>query len=250
MLRVDESGVGRAVLFLHGMPSPPSEMTELARTLPSVRALVPTLPGYAGEAPRPGRHGAREVEAALLAALAARGISEVDVVGYSMGAYRAASLALSGRVRVGRLVLLSPLLGMTPAERQSKRDLAAAIRGGADLVAMAPSVFLAPSRVSIPDLRARVEGWARVAATETLLEELDDLADLPDLHVRLSEIPDPVFVRVGALDTITPVSGAEKIVATAPRGSLEVVDGVAHALLPEDFEGTSRWVADCLAAPI
>jgi pimeloyl-ACP methyl ester carboxylesterase len=248
MLRIDESGAGRPVLFLHGMPSPASEMMDLARTISDVWALVPTLPGYAGEAPRPGRHGARAVEASLLEALAARGVSELDVVGYSAGAYRAASLALSGKLRVGRLVLLSPLLGMTADERKSKRDLAAAIRAGAEFVSMAAPAFLAPSRLSDSALRKRVEGWARAVTTETFLEELDDLADLPDLHLRISELAAPVSVRVGALDVVTPVRHAEDIVAKAQRGSLDVVDGVAHAILAEDFEATARWLASSLAA--
>jgi pimeloyl-ACP methyl ester carboxylesterase len=247
MLHITETGTGPAVLFLHGLPSPAAEMAALGATLAGRRVLVATMPGYAGTAPAPGRQGVAAIEAMLLAALDARGIEELDVVGYSMGAYRAVSLALSGRVRVRSLVLLGPLVGLTEAEAEGMRGFATGLRAGMDFTGVLAKRFLSKAMAADPEAARSVEAWLRLAPASVLIEELEDLAAAPSLVARVTELRLPITLRVGAEDVATPSAHAEDIAARAEDAVLEIVPGVGHALMVEDFEETARSVARGLA---
>ena len=247
MLHITETGTGPAVLFLHGLPSPVDQMDALGATLEGRRVLVATMPGYAGTAPAPGQQGVAAIEAMLLAALDTRGIEELDVVGYSMGAYRAVSLALSGRVRVGALVLLGPHVGLTAAEAEGMRGFATGLPAGADFTGVLAKRFLSKARAEAPELARSVETWLGLAPAAVLIEELEDLAAAPSLLARVPELDLPITLRVGAEDVATPSAHAEDIAARARDAVLEIVPGVGHALLVEDFDETARAVGRGLA---
>lgn len=72
-----------------------------------------------------------------------------------------------------------------------------------------------------------------------------------DLRPRLAELDVPILARVGTADLATPPALSEEIVEHAARGHLELVEGVGHALIHEDLEGTvastRRALDDALA---
>ncbi len=187
MLRTTELGTGPAVLLLHGLPSPPAELVRLGATLHGRRVLVPSMPGYAGAPPAPGRQDIASIECAILALLAERGVAEVDVVGTSMGAYRAIRLALSGRVVVRSLALLGAFAGLSAEERDAMRGLAGALRGGVDLSGVLAPRMLSKAAVTEPAFVSAVEEWLSLAPPEVLIEELEDLADAVSLPHRTAE---------------------------------------------------------------
>lgn len=106
------------VLMLHGCPAPAASLAPL---LPAVsashRVLVPDLPGYGGEPALAGPDRFARTTDALVELLDARGILEVDVVGFSSGALRAVALAAAHPRRVRRLVLLGAVVEIEPATR-------------------------------------------------------------------------------------------------------------------------------------
>ena len=247
MLHTLDVGTGAPVLLLHGMPSPPEELVALAATLAGRRALIPFMPGYAGAPPATGRQGFAPIETALLALLAERGVADVDIVGTSAGAYRAIRLALSGRVPVRSLTLLGGFAGLSPNERDGMRGFARALRDGVDLRGVAVPRMLAKTSVADAARVRAVEGWLSLASPDVLIEELEDLADAPSLLDRVGELDVPITLRVGAEDVAIPPSHSESIASRARDAVLEIVPGVGHALLVEDFTETARSVQRAVA---
>lgn len=242
-MEILELGAGAPVVLLHGSPTPVDHMLPLARLLARAhRVLVPAFPGYGGTPSSPGDDVLERGNAALAAALREQGIARPILVGYSLGAYRALSLALGGEVRARGVVCLAGFATLDAEARGSKVELAAAIRAGADLRDAVPAIFMSPAMVaSRPDLVEDVKRWIGAAAPSTLADELDAVARCPDLLGDLRALRAPLLGRVGALDLACPPRLTEDLVAAAD-GTLEVVPGVAHAILHEDLDGTASSI--------
>jgi 3-oxoadipate enol-lactonase len=95
----------------------------------------------------------------------------------------------------------------------------------------------------------RVTAWLTTTTGSALAAELDALAASRDLRPELAALRCPVYARVGDLDAGCPPSWSQDLVRCVPRGELELVHGVGHALMIEDVAGTVAAVrARVLAA--
>ena len=234
-LHVFESGHGPDVVLLHGLPSPPHELEAVARELTGFRVLVPHLPGY-GESPAaPTRHSVRAVSEALRAALRERGVKRPALVGYSMGAYRAIELASSVSAR--SVLALAGFASLSPEERAGMKGFADLLRAQTDVKPLLPPRYLSEAARNA-DSEQAVRAWADAATTETLIEELEDLAVAPSLLDTLAKLRCPLTARTGELDVAVPPSHARAMAAAAPQGVVEIVPGAGHALFLEDRAGT------------
>ena len=222
-VHVFDRGAGRAVVFLHGLPSPPADLEGLAEELPSFRVLVPHVPGYGRSPAAPGRQSVAQVERALVERLRALGVERPVLVGFSMGAYRVLSLA--AQLRASSVLALAGFADMLRANKDIRSLLA-------------PRFLSSGHRAARPSDDAIVEAWLDVAPASVLIEELDDLAASPSLTNEIAHLDCPVVARTGELDMATPASHARAIAATAKHGTAEIVPGVGHALLLEDRAGT------------
>lgn len=239
---VHDEGKGRPILLLHGLPSPPADMLALGRRLRG-RILVPHLPGYGLSRTVSGPHSVSLIENGLVRLLREREATDAAVVGYSMGAYRALSLALRTELRISAMVLLSGFASLSTDERAGLLAFAHALRGGVDLRDQAPPRFLAPSFASQPAQARAASAWLDLAAPEVMAEELEDAAVAPGLEGRLGELSCRVLVRTGELDLAVPVHHARALAASIRGAKLEIVPGVAHAQWIEDPNGTAAAVA-------
>ena len=249
MIRVESAGSGPAVLFLHGAPSTPRVFRSTVERLKTSReCLVATLPGYGG-VPQLAPYSWDEVTAELEATLAERNVKEVDVVGHSGGTVRAFLLALSGRVRVRKIVALGPTFALPPEGREAYRGLAQALRTPAGAAILRAQVVPA---LMTPEFRARddddvrdVLSWADAIAYDALADELEAFADLPHSLEELKGVTAQVLLRVGSRDTNTPPALAEALRGLLPNATLDVVPDCAHALPYEDphnAETTARFL--------
>ena len=145
-LHVTDTGSGPLVLLVHGCPSTTGYFAALVAALsPSCRVLVPELPGYGSSPPLPGEYTFARVQSMLEDEVLARGVEEVAVLGFSIGAYRALALALdSTRVRVTRLMLLSGIAGADDEVRERYRQLAGMARNGVDVSSQWLDMMAAP----------------------------------------------------------------------------------------------------------
>jgi pimeloyl-ACP methyl ester carboxylesterase len=149
-------------------------------------------------------------------------------VGASLGGYLALALARLAPDRVERLVLAGARAGADSPERKQVRD------------------------ASISLLRERgVEGYRSSApfpipdgvTEEELVGALRVLRDRPDASTVVAGFERPLLLVVGEHDDVLPVDEARSIVASAPDGRLEVVEGAGHIVSedrPERFNEIVR----------
>ncbi len=236
-IHVFDQGTGRAIVLLHGLPSPPGELEAVAAALAPYRVLVPHLPGYGRSSANPGAHGVVAVEDALCAALDVRGVEAPILVGFSMGGYRALSLAL--RRPASAVVVLAGFADLSTEERAGMRGFAELLEAGEDLRPVLPGrILTAAHRKRRPGDDAVVASWVDCAPAWVLAEELRDLETAPSLLHRLAELRCPVVARTGEVDLAMPPHHARDIAAAARHGAFEIVPGVGHGLFLEDGPGT------------
>ncbi|HYD40390.1 MAG TPA: alpha/beta fold hydrolase [Anaeromyxobacter sp.] len=231
-LFVRESGPveSPAALLLHGQVLDGEVWAEVAGPLAHTRrVLVPDLPGY-GRSPAIAPFSLEAVAAAVEASMEARGIRDLDVIGFSLGTYHALALALGGRLRVRRLYLLGPFAGGDVTVRERFAGFAAMVRAGAvDPAEAFVAMSLGAEWAAVhPQTTARVLARARTAPRATIVAELEAAASCTDLRPSLAHVRAPTLVRVGTADVHTPPAWAEEIAAAIPGARLERADGVGH----------------------
>lgn len=250
MVHVDVIGDGaRNVVLLHGCPTPPRHMERLGQALgASYRVFLVHHPGY-GASPAPQRaYSMDEASAWLESALLERGVQEAALVGYSAGAYRALYLLARGRSRWTGLVSMAGFARIAPEQRAAYLQFSQALlQGGVDLTGALVDLILAPDlRTSSSELVREVASWMQATSAEALSRELLAYAEGEDLLPLLRENPIPSLALVGELDHNQPPARSEEIIEAMPNASLQILPGVGHALLLEDFPATLAAVEDFL----
>jgi 3-oxoadipate enol-lactonase len=227
-LFIGDSGRGLAVVLLHGTPSDPNDFKALADALaPRHRVLVPHLPGYGKTLPDAAPRSLDRMTARLEEGIARLGVSEAAVVAFSGGAYKAVAMALGGRVKVERLALLAPVLGLDPPVAQAYRDMIAAVRAGAFdprptwLDRMASPGFAERD----PAGAARILAWLDAVPLSVLCDELVAVADAPDLRPRVSDLECPLLVAAGTVDHAVPFDASKAVAALSSRSVFMPIGG-------------------------
>lgn len=250
-LHIDERSRGPAVVLIHGTPTDPEHMWRLGEPLAEdFRVLVPHLPGYGKSPPAPEPYSFEAVNALLEAALAERGVSSAVLVGYSFGASRALQLALRRRLAVRAVVSLAGIADVSEADRLQAAQSVEPLRAGVDLTDLAAARLISEDFARRhPEALQEVRSWMKAAPASVLAAEMDAVSRWENLTPRISAIVAPVTARVGDRDVAAPVEQSRAIVEAVPGGRLEIVSGVSHALLLEDFDATLASVkAACRAA--
>lgn len=210
----EEGGTGVPVVLLHGLGMSSRSMSALLRALGArTRALAPDLPGYGlSPKPRAGMLGIDELARTVLAWMDEVELTEVVLVGHSLGAQVAGEVALQAPERVRRLVLIAPT--GDPA-RRSVGQLA--LRLAQDARLEPPSLLL----LAVGDyLRAGPGQMVTLMsrAIRRAVEQLHVTVDVPLLVVR------------GERDPVVRQQWCESIVAGTSGSRLVVVPGAAHGI--------------------
>lgn len=236
------SGVGPAVLFLHGLGGSAtawqSQLDDLGDTF---RCIAWDLPGYGDSDPIvPLTFPA--IAAAAVALLDELDIERVDVVGLSFGGQQALHLALEHPDRVGRLVLAdtSARFGADGTDPEAwKRLRLDPLDGGVTPAEMAPSVIdaiTAPRFGGVERDRA-IAAFSRIPPDG--LRAAVECLPTHDVSDRLGDVSAPTLVIVGELDEETPVAYAEELAEGIPDAELRVIHGVGHLTpseAPDEFD--------------
>jgi pimeloyl-ACP methyl ester carboxylesterase len=233
-----EAGAGAPLLLLHGIGAAAEsfapQLESLARDF---RVIAWDAPGYGGSSdhsePRPTPAHYAEAAVALLDALQ---IERAHVLGHSLGALIAASLARRHPMRVARLILVSAASGYAltpgaayPLALQSRLD---------DLEKLGPAGMAEAraARLCAPDARpAALAAVRRVMAqirptgyrqAVALLAQGEIARDLPHISC-------PTLVLCGARDVITPPDRVRALTALLRDGRYRELPGLGHACYVE-----------------
>ncbi|WP_369961965.1 alpha/beta fold hydrolase [Leifsonia sp. EB34] len=215
----------KTVLLLHGIGVSSRYFHRLAPELAQdSRVIAVDLPGF-GRAPKPGHRLTVEDFAGLVAAfIDSRGCGPVVVVGHSMGAQIATSLARQRPDLVTAVVLVGPV--MPPADATPVR---AAARLLVDTLRESPH----SNALVFTDYVRCGSRWYLAVLPSMLAYRVED--DLPALAV-------PVTVVRGARDPIARAEWSRAITSLAVSGRFVEVPGAPHVVMLSHAREVAREV--------
>jgi pimeloyl-ACP methyl ester carboxylesterase len=220
-LSVADRGAGKAFLILHGGAGPAS-VTGLAEALAEqARTIVPIHPGFAGQ-PRPSWfHRIDDLVLAYLALLDRLDVSEVVVIGNSIGGWIAAEMALRRSPRIAGIVLLNAVgINAGPGARiGNPMELPPEKR--ASLAFNDPTRFAFPQTPETVAMMSVNQNAIFAYAGEPYMHD-------PGLKARLAEIDIPALVVWGESDGIVDLEYGRHYAESIPDGRFEVIAEAGH----------------------
>jgi pimeloyl-ACP methyl ester carboxylesterase len=226
-ITVDEYGdaaaaPGTAALVLHGGAGPRSVAGFAAALSQHAHVIVPTHPGFDGT-PRPeSTDSVADLAVAYLDLIEELGLTEVMVLGSSVGGWIAAEMGLlDNRGRISALVLLGAT-GIKPEPPLEIADPATLgpVRTG-ELAFYKPELRLDPSTLSD-------QQKAGMAANQRTLAVYAGVGNDPKLRGRLHRVTVPVLVIAGEQDGIVPLEYSRTLADSFPRATFRPVAEAGH----------------------
>ncbi len=220
-------GSGPVVVLVHGLGGSAEDWRNLAPYLAGAgfRVYIPDLLGYGRSAkPVDFSYSVRDEAGVVMGFMDALGLKQVDLGGWSMGAWIVELAATEHPERVTRLMLFDAVgLDVKPNwDTGLFTPMTAAQLDQLDALLM-PDPPRVPSYVARDILRlSQKNGWVVKRALATMMTA-QDVTDkmLPQLKM-------PVLILWGSLDRIVPLDQAETIHRLVPQSELDVVAGCGH----------------------
>ncbi len=242
-----EAGTGAPLLFLHGIPGVQGSELLLNRLADSYRVIAPRHPGFGESTGTEQLQDLHDLIYYYLDFLDAEKLSDLPIIGHSLGAMFAAELAAVQPERFSHLVLMAPLGLWNPAHPV------------ADFYAMTPAQ-LAEATYHDPESPAAQAASAAPEENEGyiafMLERAKSLATaakytwpIPNrgLSRRLHRISAPTLLVWGESDRIVPPAYAQDFQAGIPRAKVEIIAGAGHLPQLEQPEKLAEVVQSFLA---
>jgi pimeloyl-ACP methyl ester carboxylesterase len=222
-LVVEERGEGQPFLLLHGGAGPAS-MTRFASLLAErhpVRVITPTHPGFA-RTERPNElkniKGLAQLYAAFLDHL---GVSDVTVIGNSVGGWIAAELALLANPRVSGIVLVGATgieVAGHPIPDVSKLTLD-------EVMSLS---YHNPKPFKVDPASVTDDQHAIISSNRAALQVYAPQSTDPTLAQRLAKIAVPALVISGESDRIVDPDYGRAYAAAIPGARFELLAGTGH----------------------
>jgi 2-succinyl-6-hydroxy-2,4-cyclohexadiene-1-carboxylate synthase len=251
-------GNGPPLLLLHGFTGSRGTFSHLrTRLTPHADVVAVDLPGH-GETPFRDDTTFASTLGELVTLFDELGLSEVDVVGYSLGARVALGLAVEASARVRRLVLESGTPGLRQRRQRGERRrqdeaLAACIEAGGleNFVRAWEALPLFAGLRSLPaEVQEAVRARRLACHPDGLALSLRrlGLGSQPSYWSALPRVRTPTLLLTGARDgKFTAL--ARRMAAELPVVCGHVFPGVGHAPHLEAPEAWVREVTGFLSAP-
>lgn len=244
LLAVDDTGSGEPLVLVHGVATTREIWTGIGPQLSRTRRVITLdLPGFGESAPSGPGFELDEVAERVARGLAAHGVrGPIDLVGHSLGAAVALTLAARRPRTVRRLILVAPA-GLASLPKFARRGLAlgadpalAARRALAPLTDFAWGrrlllAFAAADGASIPPLQARLMVGASASAQRTA----DALRTITaaDLRPLLREARVPLGVIWGVRDRTIPARLAATVREIRPDAEVMMIEQAGHVAMVE-----------------
>jgi pimeloyl-ACP methyl ester carboxylesterase len=222
-LTFDDVGTGPAVLVLHGGGGPLTVARFVEAMSADARVIAPVHPGFGGT-PRPDDFDSIEKLADTYAELLERlALTDVLVVGFSIGGWIANALALRAGARLRSVVLVNGAGILVDGEPC------------ADVFALTPQQLSAlsyhdPARHGIDPTAltdAQKAGMAANMRTLAVYGRARGMGD-PGLRARLADVRVPVLVVWGESDRVVTPAYGRAVAASFPDARLEILERCGH----------------------
>lgn len=220
-----DRGAGPPLLFLHGAGGLPADAPFMGGLAAHARVIAPTHPGF-GRAPLPDWiDSVDDLAYIYLDLLDALDLTDVTLVGTSMGGWIAAEIATKSTARIGRLVL-GDTVGIKVSDRLT-RDVV-------DIFATDPDVLTglsfydrskAPDWSTLPDDAMEAIARNREASALYLWEPY---CHNPKLPRRLHRIKVPTLVLWGEHDGIVKPAYGRAFAELIPGARFETIPNAGH----------------------
>ena len=236
-LAVTDQGDGRTFLILHGGAGPASVLGLAEALSKKGRSVVPTYPGFNGE-PRPVWFSRIEdLVIANLALIERLDLSNVTIIGNSLGGWLAAELALRQSPRIKSIVLLNGV-GI---------DTGAPDKGIVDPMAVEPAKrmelsFHNPQKFAIVPAGPQLAIMAANQQTLRVYAGQPAFMHDPTLRSRLAGIAIPALVIWGASDRIVDVGYGRRFAEAIPGARFELIPEAGHFPQIEKLDEVVRLI--------
>lgn len=242
-------GAGRPIVLIHGFPTSSRLWHLVARDFPDGnRLIVVDLPGFGRSDPLPPASASSNaapcavLARSIIALLDTLGVESAALVGHGLGGGVAQAVAVNHRERVTHLGLVgSHAFGVTPRAMTRVAQVLEPVTRLAPAGLLAGFVhgsarrgFADPDRTDL-SLDACLKPFASRPGRAVLARHLtvQSRCDTSLLSPKLAALGLPVAVACGKDDPFLPTSLAERLAATVPGATLDVVGGARH-FVPED----------------
>lgn len=240
-LNLTRRGEGPPLLLLHGGGGPPYHLPFFARLTEHFDVIAPTHPGFAGT-PIPEYFDTLEDLIYLyLDLLDALDLNDVILMGFSMGGWAAAEIAVRNTGRLARLILVDAV-GIKVGGRDT-RDIADVFGQPED--AITKLLYYDPSKR--PNPTAMTDDERTILASNRIALALytwEPYMHNPKLRYRLHRIDRPTLLIWGANDGLVTVPYAEAYCQLIPGAKLVVIPDAGH--LPQ-VEQPDRFIDHVLS---
>jgi pimeloyl-ACP methyl ester carboxylesterase len=220
-----ERGEGRPTLLLHGGggPSTVESFAELLAATERTRVLVPIHPGFAGT-PRPSSLTTiRGLAALYVALLDELGLTDVTVIGNSIGGWIAAEMALLGSPRLSRIALVDAV-GIEVADHPVADFFGLTMDQVAQLSYYDPDTFGIDPSTMPAELQAVMAGNRAALAIYGGTPSMVDPTLLPRLH----GIAVPALVLWGDCDRIVDPDYGRAYADAIPTARFQLLTATGH----------------------
>ncbi|MFI6474855.1 alpha/beta fold hydrolase [Streptomyces sp. NPDC050516] len=224
-ITVDDQGEGRPFLVLHGGAGPQtvSDFAGLLATHRPARVITPVHPGFGGTDRPDGLSDVPALAKVYGQLLEELDLTDVTVVGNSIGGWIAAEMALLRSDRISAVVLVNAVGIHVPAHPVADP----ATLTPAELSALA---FHDPAKFAVDPSTFSEAQQAVAAANRAALQVYSGphaMAD-PTLGERLAKVTHPVLVAWGESDQVVDTAYGMAYAAAIPGARFELLRGTGH----------------------
>ena len=242
---------GVPLVLLHGVGLDHMMWDAVVKSLPHRRTITYDLIGH-GRAAAPAGPYTLETFVDQLAIIVDSLDTDIDLVGFSMGALIAQGFALRGSGTLRTMVLLNGVHERTDAERQAIVDRVTDVREGRFAASVEPALqrWFTPAFADthpdiVDDVRQRLLGNDQRSYADAY--EVFATADAA-LGSRVAEITTPTLVVTGGDDQRSTTAMTEALAAVLPQGRSLILPGLRH-LTPLEAPAEVAGLIDTFTAP-